>query len=61
MDRAVGQRVVIEPNYACLDCPECARGLTSACTKRSGGDEWGTLGEVLHLARIPYEQPTSAT
>ncbi len=57
----MGQRVVIEPNYACLDCPECARGLTSACTKRSGGDEWGTLGEVLHLARIPYEQPTSAT
>lgn len=22
-----------------------------------GGDQWGTLGEVLHLARIPYEEP----
>ncbi|MET8954883.1 flavin reductase family protein [Streptomyces sp. NPDC004393] len=22
-----------------------------------GGDEWGTLGEVLHLNRIPYEEP----
>ncbi|MFE2134586.1 hypothetical protein ACFW9X_15480 [Streptomyces sp. NPDC059466] len=21
-----------------------------------GGDEWGTLGEVLHLSRIPYEE-----
>ncbi|MEV7982001.1 hypothetical protein [Streptomyces sp. NPDC086519] len=22
-----------------------------------GGDEWGTLGEVLHLNRIPCEEP----
>jgi hypothetical protein len=22
-----------------------------------GGDEWGTLGEILHLSRIPYEEP----
>ncbi|MEV5150109.1 flavin reductase family protein [Streptomyces sp. NPDC052727] len=22
-----------------------------------GGDEWGTLGDVLHLSRIPYEEP----
>ncbi|MFF7755691.1 flavin reductase family protein [Streptomyces sp. NPDC007971] len=22
-----------------------------------GGDEWGTLGTVLHLSRIPYEEP----
>ena len=22
-----------------------------------GGDEWGTLGEILHLNRIPYEEP----
>ncbi|MGW7237941.1 hypothetical protein [Streptomyces sp. NPDC054804] len=22
-----------------------------------GGDEWGTLGEVLHRNRIPYEEP----
>lgn len=25
-----------------------------------GGDEWGTLGEVLHLSRIPYEEPRAA-
>jgi flavin reductase (DIM6/NTAB) family NADH-FMN oxidoreductase RutF len=24
-----------------------------------GGDEWGTLGEVLHLSRIPYEEPSA--
>ncbi|WP_345656968.1 flavin reductase family protein [Streptomyces siamensis] len=24
-----------------------------------GGDEWGTLGEVIHLSRIPYEEPDS--
>jgi flavin reductase (DIM6/NTAB) family NADH-FMN oxidoreductase RutF len=24
-----------------------------------GGDEWGTLGEVLHLSRIPYEEPST--
>ncbi|MEU8380294.1 flavin reductase family protein [Streptosporangium sp. NPDC048865] len=22
-----------------------------------GGDEWGTLGDILHLKRIPYEEP----
>ncbi|MFI6734724.1 hypothetical protein ACIBI9_17500 [Nonomuraea sp. NPDC050451] len=22
-----------------------------------GGDQWGTLGEILHLNRIPYEEP----
>ncbi|MEU7827454.1 MULTISPECIES: flavin reductase family protein [unclassified Nonomuraea] len=22
-----------------------------------GGDEWGTLGSILHLSRIPYEEP----
>ncbi|MGI5515900.1 flavin reductase family protein [Streptomyces sp. CA-106131] len=24
-----------------------------------GGDEWDTLGEVLHLRRIPYEEPSA--
>ncbi|MEV7322292.1 flavin reductase family protein [Streptomyces sp. NPDC093970] len=24
-----------------------------------GGDEWGTLGPVLHLNRIPYEEPAT--
>ncbi|MGW1003620.1 hypothetical protein [Streptomyces sp. NPDC002520] len=22
-----------------------------------GGDEWGTLGNIIHLNRIPYEEP----
>jgi alcohol dehydrogenase/L-iditol 2-dehydrogenase len=33
-DRWVGQRVAIEPNYCCLDCPPCRAGYTSACTRR---------------------------
>lgn len=32
--REVGQRVVIEPNYACLDCQQCRSGNTSACAER---------------------------
>jgi len=30
----IGQRVVIEPNYPCLDCPACRAGLTSMCPNR---------------------------
>ena len=30
----VGQRVVIEPNYACLRCPSCRAGRTSMCPDR---------------------------
>lgn len=33
-DRHVGQRVVIEPNYADLTCEQCRRGHTSACAGR---------------------------
>ncbi|HEX6325402.1 MAG TPA: alcohol dehydrogenase catalytic domain-containing protein [Jiangellaceae bacterium] len=33
-DREVGQRVVIEPNYPCLTCPQCRLGHTSACAQR---------------------------
>ena len=33
-DRHVGQRVVIEPNIACLACPACRSGVTSDCTQR---------------------------
>jgi len=33
--REVGQRVAIEPNYCCLDCPPCRAGCTSACTRRA--------------------------
>jgi 2-desacetyl-2-hydroxyethyl bacteriochlorophyllide A dehydrogenase len=33
-DRQVGQRVIIEPNFADLTCPACRTGLTSACENR---------------------------
>ena len=33
-DRAVGERVVIEPNLPCLACPACLAGTTSDCPKR---------------------------
>jgi threonine dehydrogenase-like Zn-dependent dehydrogenase len=33
-DRYVGQRVVIEPNISCLDCPACRAGVTSDCKQR---------------------------
>ncbi|MEU6847564.1 alcohol dehydrogenase catalytic domain-containing protein [Streptomyces sp. NPDC046716] len=44
---AVGRRVVVEPNYACLDCPDCRRGLTSACPHRAivGMNAPGLLAE----------------
>jgi len=36
VDRArVGQRVVIEPNYPCLRCPQCLSGRTSRCQDRA--------------------------
>jgi threonine dehydrogenase-like Zn-dependent dehydrogenase len=33
-NRAIGERVVIEPNYPCEICPSCRRGRTSTCTNR---------------------------
>ncbi|WP_199434625.1 zinc-dependent alcohol dehydrogenase [Qaidamihabitans albus] len=33
-DRRAGQRVVVEPNYCCFDCPACRAGATSACPRR---------------------------
>lgn len=33
-DRVVGQRVVIEPNYACGTCEACHSGVTSDCPYR---------------------------
>lgn len=34
-DHLVGRLVVIEPNYACLECADCLTGLTSACPHRA--------------------------
>lgn len=33
-DRSVGQRVVLEPNFADLTCPACRSGHSSACVNR---------------------------
>src|SRR4051812_3164910 len=33
-DRQVGQRVVVEPNFADLTCAACRAGHTSACVNR---------------------------
>ena len=48
VDRArIGQIVVVEPNVACLSCPQCRRGLTSACITREsvGMNRPGALAE----------------
>ncbi|MFI7497680.1 zinc-binding dehydrogenase [Streptomyces sp. NPDC049687] len=50
-DRTVGQTVVVEPNYACLKCVDCLRGLTSACPHRTivGLNAPGVLAERIAL------------
>jgi alcohol dehydrogenase/L-iditol 2-dehydrogenase len=52
----MGERVVIEPNIPCRECPECRRGLTSGCRRRLsvGMNRQGALAELVtvpaHLA-----------
>lgn len=45
----LGQRVVVEPNIACLGCEQCRRGRTSACVARQsvGMNRPGALAERL--------------
>jgi 2-desacetyl-2-hydroxyethyl bacteriochlorophyllide A dehydrogenase len=45
----IGQTVVVEPNVACLSCPQCRRGVTSACVARQsvGMNRPGALAERL--------------
>ncbi len=47
----VGETVVIEPNAACFQCPQCERGRTSACIQRQslGMNRPGALAEKLVL------------
>ncbi|MER7483294.1 alcohol dehydrogenase catalytic domain-containing protein [Streptomyces sp. NPDC126510] len=65
-DRRVGQRVVIEPNYACLTCADCLGGLTSACPHRAivGLNAPGVLAEraalPAHFAHPVPDGPTGA-
>ncbi|HEY4418260.1 MAG TPA: hypothetical protein VGN22_02010 [Pseudonocardia sp.] len=44
----------VHEEYLVGDRPdaELLRPLT-----KLGGDEWGILGTILHLSRIPYEEP----
>jgi alcohol dehydrogenase/L-iditol 2-dehydrogenase len=46
-DRQVGQRVVIEPNFPCLQCPACRAGVSSDCARRAivGINHPGLLAE----------------
>lgn len=45
----IGEVVVVEPNVPCFDCPQCARGVTSACPRRQsvGMNRAGALAEKL--------------
>ncbi|EXG82294.1 zinc-dependent alcohol dehydrogenase [Cryptosporangium arvum] len=47
VDRAIGQRVVIEPNYPCGRCEPCRNGTTAGCVRRRivGITEPGVLAE----------------
>ncbi|MYS91211.1 MULTISPECIES: zinc-dependent alcohol dehydrogenase [Streptomyces] len=63
-DRQVGQRVVIEPNYACLKCADCLTGLTSACPHRAivGLNAPGVLAERVALpAHFAHPVPDGLT
>lgn len=52
--RAVGERVVIEPNYPCGVCPSCRRGRTSTCTNRQAVGI-NTPGLLRERAAVPAE------
>jgi alcohol dehydrogenase/L-iditol 2-dehydrogenase len=58
--RRVGQRVAIEPNYCCLDCPSCRTGSSSACASRVvvGMNHPGLLAERVAVpARFTWPVP----
>lgn len=61
-DREVGQRVVVEPNYCCLQCAHCRRGRTSSCPHRRvvGMNAPGLLAErVVVPARFVWSVPAT--
>lgn len=64
LDREVGQRVVIEPNYCCLACLACRSGVTSACTERGivGMNMLGLLAEWVAIpARFAWPVPPAVS
>jgi threonine dehydrogenase-like Zn-dependent dehydrogenase len=63
-DRAVGQRVVLEPNYPCGACAACRSGVTSDCGRRRivGMNVPGILAERVAVPAdfawpVPQEWP----
>ncbi|SFN57224.1 alcohol dehydrogenase [Actinomadura madurae] len=59
-DRTPGQRVVVEPNYACLACGPCRTGATAGCRNRRvvGISEPGLLTERAAVpARFTWPVP----
>jgi 2-desacetyl-2-hydroxyethyl bacteriochlorophyllide A dehydrogenase len=63
-DRHVGQRVVIEPNYPCFDCPACSRGETCGCRNKVmiGMNTPGLLAEFVVIpARFAWPTPSGLT
>ena len=60
----VGERVVIEPNVPCFECPACAAGRTSACPclQILGFNAPGTLAErVVVPAGLAWPVPRTWT
>jgi 2-desacetyl-2-hydroxyethyl bacteriochlorophyllide A dehydrogenase len=60
----VGERVVIEPNVPCFECPACLLGRTSACSRRVvlGFTAPGTLAERIAVpARFAWAVPPEWT
>jgi alcohol dehydrogenase/L-iditol 2-dehydrogenase len=60
VDRRVGQRVVIEPNYPCFACDLCTAGATAGCPHRraAGITEPGLLAERVSVpARFAWPVP----
>ncbi len=63
----IGQTVVIEPNYPCLECEACAAGITSVCQNRVivGINAPGLLSEYVAVPtqfahRLPEGMPQEA-
>lgn len=48
-DMRMGERVVIEPNIPCSDCPECRKGMGNVCRNKriNGVTETGCFAEYL--------------
>jgi alcohol dehydrogenase/L-iditol 2-dehydrogenase len=61
-DRRIGQRVVIEPNFPCLQCRACRSGVTSDCPERTilGINRPGILAERVAVP-APFTWPVPDT